>query len=180
MSFLEIMNTYFRGEKLEAWFFILPVGLLLVVLGVVALKAERGGYAWGVAVPCFLVGLTFIATGIGVGSRTDGQVAELTRGYEDARAEMVRGELPRMEKVSALFRTTYVVFGVFTVVGLLLIFALNFGWSKGLGAALILVAALGFLIDGFAGRRTVPYIQALEQVASEHGPAGDSSSPPEI
>jgi hypothetical protein len=41
MSFIEIMHTYFRGEKLEALMFILPVGLLLFSSGIAALKAER-------------------------------------------------------------------------------------------------------------------------------------------
>lgn len=175
MSFLDVMNTYFRGEKLEAWFFILPVGVLLFALGIVALKVERGGYAWGVAIPCFLVGLTFIGTGIGVGARTNGQVAELTRGYEAAPAQMVKEELPRMQKVNANFRATFAVFGVLTAVGLVLIFAVRTGWAQGLGSALVLISALGFLIDGFAGRRTVPYTEALEQLESQGPPGSDST-----
>jgi hypothetical protein len=39
MSFLEIMDIYFRGEKLEALWFILPAGILLQTFGAVALKA---------------------------------------------------------------------------------------------------------------------------------------------
>ena len=171
MAFLEVLNTYFKGEKLEAWFFILPVGVLLLAFGIVALKAERGGYACGVAIPCFLVGLVFIGTGIGVGARTNSQVAELIRGYESAPAEMVRAELPRMQKVNANFRTTFVAFGVLTAVGLVLIFAIRAGWAQGLGSALILVSALGFMIDGFAGRRAKPYTEALEQLAAQH-PSG--------
>ena len=48
MSFIEIMHTYFKGKKLEALCFILPVGVLLIILGCVALKAEKGGFAFGV------------------------------------------------------------------------------------------------------------------------------------
>lgn len=47
MNFTPIMQSYFRGEKLEALFFIIPAG---VALGVVALRAERGAFAWGIAV----------------------------------------------------------------------------------------------------------------------------------
>jgi hypothetical protein len=177
MSFVEVLNTYFRGEKLEAWFFILPVGVLLVAFGAVALRAERGGFAWSIAIPCILAGLVFIGTGIGVGARTDGQVAELTRSYHSAPAEMVKAELPRMQKVNANFRTTFVVFGVLTAVGLILIFAIRSGWSQGLGSALILVSALGFMIDGFAGRRARPYTAALEALAAEHGTTTAESPP---
>jgi len=59
MSFIEIMHTYFRSEKLEAFWFILPVGILLFIFGIVALKAERGGFAWGVAIPCLIFGITY-------------------------------------------------------------------------------------------------------------------------
>ena len=86
MSFIEIMQTYFRGEKLEAIFFILTIGLALVVFGIVALKAESGGFAWGVAIPSILFGLVLMGTGIGVAARTnviatkDGVVLETKTG----------------------------------------------------------------------------------------------------
>jgi hypothetical protein len=76
-----------------------------------------------------------------------------------------------MQKVNANFRTTFVAFGVLTAVGLVLIFAIRAGWAQGLGSALILVSALGFMIDGFAGRRAKPYTEALEQLAAQH-PSG--------
>jgi hypothetical protein len=37
MDFLEIMQTYFRGEKLEAALFFAPAGLALAALGIAAL-----------------------------------------------------------------------------------------------------------------------------------------------
>lgn len=77
MAFLDIMQTYFRGEKLEALLFIIPVGLFLVMLGIAAIKAEKGSFAWGVAVPAILFGLVLIGTGVGIGMRTSGQVAAL-------------------------------------------------------------------------------------------------------
>ena len=80
-SFLEIMQTYFRGEKIEALFFILPVGFALVVFGAVALRAENGGFAWAVAIPSILFGLIFAGTGIGVSTRTNKQVAALERNF---------------------------------------------------------------------------------------------------
>jgi len=169
MSFHEVMQTYFRGEKLEALFFILPVGVLLITLGVVALKAERGGYAWGIAVPSLIFGLVLIGTGIGVGMRTSGQVAELEQSFTKTPASMVKKELPRMQKVNANFRTTFYMFGVLAAVGLALHY-LNAGWGRGLGAVLILVGAIGLLVDGFAERRAEPYTAALEQLAARHPP----------
>ena len=167
MSFLDTMQTYFRGEKLEAIVFILPLGIVLMAFGAVALKVERGGFAWGVAVPCFLAGLALIGTGAAVAARTAGQVAEIKQGFEQAPATMVQKEIPRMQKVNANFRTTYIAFGVLAAAGLAIHYLFGDGWGRGLGAVLILVGALGLLIDGFAERRAVPYTAALEQAATQ-------------
>ncbi len=168
MSFLDVMQTYFQGEKLEAVFFILPIGLLLAAFGVVALKVERGGFAWGIAIPCFLCGLIFIGVGAGIGWRTDGQVAEIKKGFEQAPATMLETELPRMQKVNANFKSTFVALGVAAAIGLALIFLVRTDWAQGLGSALILAGAIGFMIDGFAERRARPYTSALVELAEQH------------
>ncbi len=82
-----------------------------------------------------------------------------------------------MQKVNANFRTTFIVFGALTALSLVLIFALRAGWAQGLGSALIVVSALGLLIDGFAGRRAVPYTDALEQLAAQHPPGSETAAP---
>jgi hypothetical protein len=165
MSFIEPMNTYFRGEKIEAYWFLLPTGLLLVGLGVVALKAEKGGFALGLAIPCFLFGLILIGTGIGVGPRTDGQAAEIERTFLDDPSTLVYKELPRMEKVGANFRLTYFAFGALALLGLLVHYLGGPNWGRALGAMLILAGGIGLLIDGFAERRAEPYTAALRALA---------------
>jgi hypothetical protein len=167
MSFIEAMQTYFRGEKLEALFFILTIGVALIAFGIVALKAETGGFAWGVAIPAILFGLVLVGTGIGVAWRTDAQVAELKKAYETDAAAMAKEEMPRMEKVNANFRTTFYVFGILAAVGLGLHYLAGPTVGRGLGAMLILVGALGLLVDGFAERRAVPYTQALQEEATQ-------------
>jgi hypothetical protein len=167
MSFIEIMQTYFRGEKFEALYFILTIGIVFVVFGVVALKAESGGFAWGIAIPSFLFGLVLIVTGAGVAWRTEGQVAGVRSEYEKDPAAMVGKELPRMEQVITNFRTTFYAFGALAALGLVLHYLAGPSWGRGLGAVLILVGALGLLIDGFAERRTEPYTTALEEIAKQ-------------
>jgi hypothetical protein len=168
MSFIEIMHAYFRGEKLEALWFILPAGILLLTFGAMALKAERGGFAWGVAIPCILFSLIFMGTGIGVGTRTKGQVAELEQTFQKSPAAMVQKELPRMEKVNANFKLTFMVFGLLAAVGLGIHYFGGPNWGRGLGVALILISAIGLLVDGFAERRAVPYTAALGEIAGKH------------
>jgi hypothetical protein len=174
MSFVEIMHTYFRGEKLEAFWFILPIGIFLVIFGAVALKAERGGFAWGVAIPCLIFGLVFIGTGIGVGSRTNRQISIIEQGFHEDSAAMVQQELPRIEKVNANFKLTFIVFGVLAAVGLIVHYFGGPNWGRGLGAALILISAIGLLVDGFAERRAEPYTVALEQIAATQSTLLDS------
>lgn len=174
MSVLDVMQAYFRGEKLEAMLFILPLGVLLVAFGGVALKVERGGFAWGIAIPCFLFGLVLIATGSVIAWRTEGQVADLASRFEEAPAAMVEQELPRIRRVNANFRTTFVGFGVAAALGVGLIFVVGTGWAQGLGSALVLLAAIGFLVDGFASRRALPYTAALVTLAEQLPPSVQS------
>ncbi|MGI9305602.1 MAG: hypothetical protein ACR2RB_23285 [Gammaproteobacteria bacterium] len=165
MSFIEIMNTYFRGEKLEAYWFILPAGVALVLLGAVAFKVEKGGFALGVAIPCLLFGLILIGTGLGVGTRTAGQIAEIHNAFLEDPVTIGRKELARMEKVNANFRMTYFAFGVLVLAGLLVHYFGGGNWGRGLGAMLILAGGIGLLIDGFAERRAEPYTAALQALS---------------
>jgi len=165
MNFLDTLHTYFRGEKLEAVWFIIPLGLALVAFAVVALRVERGGFAWGIAVPCFLFGLVALATGGAVAARTDRQVATLERAYAESPEAMAQAELARMEKVNADFQLYFAGFAILAGVGFALVTLLSADWARGLGRAFLLVGALGFLIDGFASRRAVPYTVAISDLA---------------
>lgn len=168
MSFIDIMHTYFRGEKVEALWFIALTGILLVVFGLATLKAERGGYAWGVAAPAILFGLVLIGVGAGVGLRTDRQVAEIERSFNQNPSALVQKELSRMEQVNANFRVTFYALGILTAVGLLFHYLAGPEWGRGLGSTLMLLGAIGLLIDGFAERRAEPYTAALVRLKAAH------------
>ena len=168
MGFADVMHAYFRGEKLEAFGFILPVGVLLLAFAAVAIKVERPGFGWGVAIPCILFGVVVIATGWVVGSRTAGQVAELDRILADSPVGLITVELPRMGKVNEAFALYVKGYLAMTVIGLGLRFALSADWAHGTGSALILIAGLGFMIDGFAERRARVYTLALHELARDN------------
>lgn len=171
MPFLDVMHSYFRGERIEALYFILPLGVALLAFAAVALRAERGGFAWGLAVPLALFGLVAIGTGAAIGLRTPGQVAELEAEYETDSGAMLAKELPRMEKVNANWPRLIGAWAALLLIGLGLRFGLKADWAHGVGPALILIGACGFLIDGFAERRARPYTAALEALAVEHTPS---------
>ncbi|MCA9663604.1 MAG: hypothetical protein KC486_35065 [Myxococcales bacterium] len=173
MSFHEIMLEYFRGERVGALLYALPAGLLFVGLAVTALKAERGAFAWGLAIPTALVGVLLVGVGATIGLRTPGQVAALERAYAEDPAAMVAEELPRMRKVNANWPRLVGVWAGFVVIGLGLRFGARADWAHGVGPALVLIGACGLLIDGFAERRAIPYTAALEALAAEQGVALD-------
>ena len=163
MSFTDHMHSYFRGEKMEALFFILPVGLALIILGIVALRAESGGFAWGVAIPSFLFGLVLASAGIGVGIRTNSQVADIENRYAENPTALAEAELERITKVNKNFRLTFISFGILAAIGLAIHYLGGADLGRGLGSALLLISALGLLVDGFAERRAEPYTRVLEK-----------------
>ncbi|MGE3671289.1 MAG: hypothetical protein AB7K71_16590, partial [Polyangiaceae bacterium] len=169
MDFMQTMHAYFRGEKLEAAFFIVPVGLLFLGLAYGAWRSESGGFMWAVIVPSVILGATLLAVGVTVAGRTAGQLAALEQAYQQDVALMVKTELPRMRQVMTLFSRTLPAFGVLALLGLILRYAVRTEWAIGLGALLVAAGGVGMLIDGFAERRAHPYVRALEALDAQHG-----------
>jgi len=168
VPFIEIMHAYFRGERLEALYFIVPIGVAMLAFAAVTLRAERGGFAWGLAIPLIVFGVFAIGVGAAVGLRTAGQVGAIEAGFQRDPGAMLSDELPRMQKVNANWPIYIGMWTVLVLVGLGLRFGLKADWAHGVGPALILIGAMGFLIDGFAERRARPYTKALEALAGEH------------
>ena len=168
MPFLDVMHAYFRGERIESLYFIVPIGLAMVAFAAVTLRAERGGFAWGLVVPLVLFGVFAIGIGAAVGLRTAGQVAEIEAGFQSNPGAMVAEELPRMQKVNDNWPIYIGMWTTLVLVGLGLRFGLKADWAHGVGPAIILIGAMGFLIDGFAERRARPYTEALQALAAEH------------
>ncbi|MEX1363709.1 MAG: hypothetical protein AB1Z98_11315 [Nannocystaceae bacterium] len=175
MDFLEIMQTYFRGERTEAFFYILPAGLLLLGMAATAVVSDRGGFGWGMGGPLVLGGLLFVVVGISVGARAPAQVEQLERAYEEDPAAMLAQEVPRMEAVNANWPRIVTIWAAFVVVGLVIRFASSAEWAHGVGPALIMIGAIGLFVDGYALRRAQPYTAALDALAAETAAAPGTS-----
>lgn len=169
MTFLEQMQDYFRGERLEAFFFIAPAGLILFVVAGVALKSQGNAFGVGLAVPLILFGLVAFGTGMAVGLRTPSQIATIESEFAASPKAMVEKELPRMRKVNANWPMYLGVWAGLVILGVALRFGLKADWAHGVGPGIILIGAVGFLIDGFAERRSRPYTAALEALGTQHG-----------
>lgn len=177
MEFQEIMLTYFRGERVEALFYILPGGLVLLGLAATAYLSYRDGFGLGLAIPLALFGVIAVSTGLYIGQRTPGQVAALEQAYAEDPAAMVGEELPRMQKVNENWPRLVATWTVLALAGVAIRFAFKADWAHGLGPGLVMLGAMGFLIDGFAERRARPYTAALEALAAEHGVNPNAAEP---
>lgn len=162
----EAVAQYFQGEKIEALVFILPIGLLSLVFGGWLLVENRSAFERGVAIPFLLMGLLMTVIGATVGFRTPSQVRALSQAWEAHAPTAAAAEVQRMERVNKNWGPYLVVWAAFGVIGLGLRFGTSREFAQGLGIALVFFSGVGLLVDGFAERRTHPYGEALQSVAS--------------
>lgn len=177
LPLLEAMQIYFQGEKIEALVFILPVGLLSLVFGGWLWSDAGPGFARGVAIPFVAMGLLMTTVGAVVGYRTPAQVERLHAGLQQAPQVTVAAESARMAKVDAAWKYYLVLWAAFGVIGLALRFLSAQASLQGLGMALVFHAGVGLMVDGFAERRTHPYMAALAAMAAQVPSATDMIKP---
>jgi hypothetical protein len=155
------LPSYFKGEFNEAIFFIVPVGLIAVCAGIWLLKLDRSPFIIGFVIPCLLLGSVMVITGSTVALRTENQVASLQQQLAQNPKQFYQEEGTRMAKVNQAWPLYLACWVAFLAIGLVLRFAVKLDWAQGLSISLILFAALGLVIDGFAERRAKPYTQAI-------------------
>ena len=161
IELLDAIQVYFQGEKSEALIFILPMGLLSLVFSMWLLTDNPGSFTKGVAIPFLILGLLMGTVGGIVGFRTPAQVSGVIKAMEVDLQAGVQAETQRMVKVNKAWPIYLAIWGLFGIAGLLLRFAGTSDFYQGVGIALVFFAGVGLLIDGFAERRTHPYVQAL-------------------
>jgi hypothetical protein len=163
----EAMLAYFHGEKIEALMFILPIGLLSLVFGCWLLVEEHASFARGVSIPFLVMGIVMTAVGATVGFRTPSQLRRLQQEVVSAPLQATQAEVARMTQVNGKWNSYLILWGVMGVAGLALRFATKGDLTQGLGIALVFFSGVGLMVDGFAERRTHPYVSALRAIAQE-------------
>jgi hypothetical protein len=113
------------------------------------------------------MGLLMTTVGAVVGYRTPTQVMALEQSLQADQHAALQTELTRIDKVNHAWPMYLVVWGLFGVVGLVLRFATSVELLQGMGIALVFFAGVGLLVDGFAERRTQPYVQAMQAKTGE-------------
>lgn len=107
-------------------------------------------------------------TGAGIAVRTAGQVAQIERSFNESPVQMFEKVLKRMKKVNINFKVTFIAFGMRAAIGLALNLLVRTEWCNGIDSVLTFIAGIGSLIDGFAGRRAVPYTAAFGKLTEQH------------
>jgi hypothetical protein len=174
----QTMQTYFHGEKMEAWLFIVPLGVLALLFCAGLLKTDRSPFIVGFTSPVILLGLVLLITGGTVALRTDSQLAQLVAQMASAPAQFAAEETARMAKVNAAWPIYLITWVSFVAVGLILRFALSAPWAHGLGIALVLFGGFGLVIDGFAERRAKVYTNSLAQFVAAQPAVSPASAKP--
>lgn len=91
---------------------------------------------------------------------------ELNTAYAQSPAALLAIEVPRMARVNANWPVLLATWCGLLGLGLALRFGVRRAWAEGLGTALVLVGALGVLIDTVSARRARPYTEALGAAAA--------------
>ena len=163
-KFLQAIQIYFQGEKIEALVFILPIGLLSLVFGAWLLTDNANSFTRGVAIPFILMGFLMVIIGGIVGYRTSEQVASIEQSFQIDPSDAIKIEIERMRKVNNAWPIYLAIWGVMGVVGLGLRFLTPSDFLQGLGILLVFFAGVALLVDGFAERRTQPYMAVMESL----------------
>ena len=163
-KFLQAIQIYFQGEKIEALVFILPIGLLSLVFGAWLLTDNANSFTRGVAIPFILMGFLMVIIGGIVGYRTSEQVASIEKSFQIDPSDAIKIEIERMRKVNNAWPIYLAIWGVMGVVGLGLRFLTPSDFLQGLGISLVFFAGVALLVDGFAERRTQPYMAVMESL----------------
>lgn len=168
MDFLEIMNSYFRSEKIAALCLILPAGLVMLACAYLLWRGESRTFALGGIIPLIVFGLILAGIGAGVGFGSSSKAATIERQYAEAPGIVAKSELQRMEKVIRNFHTTLLVYGFLALIGLGAYYFVPWDFAKSAGFVLIIASGLGLAIDSTAERRAEPYLAALNEIAKRN------------
>jgi len=156
-----IIRAYFGGEKSEA--------VLIVLAGVACLIAAIWLWAWvrepfarGLAAALLLAAALGLSVGGSVYSRTDRQVERLLELQQQASAQFAAQEGPRIRQVVKSFGLYRLCYALAVLLALGFVFLIGKPFCHGLAVGLLVLAALGLIIDHYAEARAVDYVRALE------------------
>jgi len=161
---MKFVSTYFNAEKYESVFFIL-VGILAFMVAIYGWFIIKEAFYKGLAIPLVLVAMIQITVGTTVYFRSPKDILKLENLFALEPQKIPTKEIPRMNTVMKNF-----VIYRYTELALIITgFALLFmsgdkQFLKGLGTGLIIQAGIMLLLDYFAERRGLDYVNYLKDL----------------
>jgi hypothetical protein len=164
MNFTQHLITYYKGERFEA--------ILLTVFGFITIgiaivmwqNYNQNQMLKGLFYPIAFLGLfTFFAGGFGTYNNSK-RLEQLPLKYTANQKEFVQTELNRFEGKSGVnkwWTPLKITWALFVVIGMALSFTTKSDLINGIAIGLILIGAMGFIIDGFAHQRAKVYTSFL-------------------
>lgn len=164
MDFAQHLANYYKGERLEA---VMLTAFGITTMGVAVVMWQHSGqnaFLKGLFYPIvFLAIFTFLAGGFGVYNNSQ-RLAVMPAQYIQNPTALVQTESNRFEGrkgVNSWWMPLKILWTSLALAGIALTFSAHSDLTHGIAIGLICIAAMGFLIDGFAHHRAKLYMAAL-------------------
>ena len=164
MDFMQHLVSYYKGEWLEA---VLLTAFGITATGLAAVMwqhADQNALLKGLFYPiAFLAAFTVGAGCLGVYNNNQ-RLATMPAQYAQNPVELVQAEHKRFEGakgVNTWWMPLKVLWAVLVIAGMAVSFTTRNDLIHGIAIGLIIIGAMGFVIDGFAHHRAKIYTAAL-------------------
>ncbi|HRH69147.1 MAG TPA: hypothetical protein PLB89_06555 [Flavobacteriales bacterium] len=166
MDFLSQLQEYYKGERLGAiWFAVVGVVLLLLSLFIWK-QSPPVSMGRGLLIPLLCVGLGGTIAGPLLLRTNNDRLVRLPQEYSLDPQAFIEKETVRLEQVGRWWLPLKLIWTVLIIVGLVLAFMGTTPYWKGLGLGLLLIGALGHVVDGFAHERANIYLDHLDEAGT--------------
>ncbi len=164
MDFTQHLITYYKGERLEA---ILLAVFGFVTIGIAVVMCQytnQNQMLKGLFYPIAFLGAFTLLAGSFNAYNNNNRLDKLPTEYSANKKQFVETELKRFEGsngVNKWWMPLKITWAILVFAGLILSFKAKSELTNGIAIGLILIGAMGFIIDGFAHQRAKIYTTAL-------------------
>ncbi len=161
---MEPIIKYFSAEKSESILFIV-IGIIAIALSIYFQFFQKDSFYRGMILPLVGIGFIQIVVGSTVFFRSPKDIKTAQTYLEDSTQILKEKELPRMDTVMKNFKTYKWVEIAFILIGVgLLIYFKTNTYGAGLGVGMLFQGTAMLILDIFAERRGIEYIDWIQQL----------------
>ncbi len=161
-----VVEKYFDAEKQESMLFML-LGILAVGLAMFLFVYIKTDFVKGLVIPLIAVGLIEFVVGLNVYRKSDQQRIDMVYSMDMDKPKLRNEEIPRMKAVIKQFVVLRYSEIVLFMVGAVLCYAFRsdetISFWYGFGLALSVQALLALVLDFFAHKRGIVYLEELQE-----------------